>query len=64
MLHLGDLLEKVHTFESLGIRDYRLLWMSQLNRVNRKGMDQTIIHTSNRDPFIRNVPVEIKVDIG
>jgi MFS family permease len=41
MLHLGDLLDKVHTFESLGIRDYRLLWLSQVTTAMGQWMDQT-----------------------
>jgi MFS family permease len=41
MLNMGRWLLKVRTFESLGIRDYRFLWLSQLTTAMGQWMDQT-----------------------
>lgn len=41
MLNVGRLLRNVRTFESLGLRDYRLLWMGQMSTSLGQWMDQT-----------------------
>src|SRR5512141_442536 len=48
-------LRNIHTFESLSLRDYRLLWMGQVSTSMGQWMDQTarswLIYQMTNSPF-------------
>ena len=50
-----SLIRKIHTFESLGLRDYRLLWLGQLSTSMGLWMDQVtrawLIYTLTHSPL-------------